>query len=144
MTYDYKAKKIVAVVAANVEPAVALNIVGHLGVAVGKNADAEIMGREKLADKSGVEHVGISRYPVIVTKVKSGKLRQAIVAGRQNPRILVVDYPREMLTTAHDDELAEAILAKNEADLEYLGAMFYGESGDVDAITGKFQLWRMD
>ena len=28
--------------------------------------------------------------------------------------------------------------------LEYLGAVIYGNTKDVNEITGKFQLWRLD
>lgn len=49
-----------------------------------------------------------------------------------------------MLETGHDDELAEAIQNKEEEKIEYLGAVFYGDSRDIDEITGKFQLWRID
>jgi len=28
--------------------------------------------------------------------------------------------------------------------LEYLGAVIYGNTKDVDEITGKFQLWRIE
>ena len=70
MNYDYKGKKIVGVIASNVEPAIALNVMGHLAVSIGAYADKEIMGQAYIKDKSGVNHVGISRYPFIITKVK--------------------------------------------------------------------------
>ena len=49
-----------------------------------------------------------------------------------------------MLETGHDNELAGAIAASAEADIEYLGALFYGPAEAVNSITGKFSLWRMD
>lgn len=49
-----------------------------------------------------------------------------------------------MLTTGHDDELAKAIEEKEEEKFEYLGAVLYGNTKDIDEITGKFQLWRID
>jgi hypothetical protein len=49
-----------------------------------------------------------------------------------------------MLETGHDDELAAAIAASAEADIEYLGALFYGPTEVINSITGKFSLWRMD
>ena len=144
MSYDYSSKKIVGIVATNVDPSLALNIIGHLGVAVGAYADRDIMGKNPILDKSGTKHTGIAKFPFIITKIKSGKLRQAIEAARLNPDILVIDYPREMLDTRHDDELVEAIGAKEEGAFEYLGAVLYGNTADVDAITGRFQLWRVD
>ena len=33
---------------------------------------------------------------------------------------------------------------KENEKLEYLGAVIYGNTKDVNEITGKFQLWRLD
>lgn len=137
----YEDKKIVGIIATNVEASVALNVIGHLAIAIGKYSDKEIMGRKELLDKSGIIHQGISQFPFIVTKVKPGKLRKAIETAKSNPNLLVADYPKEMLETRTDDELADAIIKKEENELEYLGAIIYGDTADVNEITGKFQLW---
>ena len=141
---NYEDKKIVGVIASNVEPAVALNVIGHLSVAIGKYSESEIMGKPILTDKSGVSHLGISRFPFIITKVKAGKLKAAIDMAMSNPNLLVADYPKEMLETRTDEELVSAINEKENEKLEYLGAVIYGNTKDVNEITGKFQLWRID
>ncbi len=141
---NYEDKKIVGIIASNVEPAVALNVIGHLAVAIGKYSDSEIMGKSTIQDKTGINHLGISQFPFIITKVKAGKLKTAIDMAKSNPHLLVADYPKEMLDTRTDKELVEAIQAKENDKLEYLGAVIYGSSKEVDEITGKFQLWRMD
>lgn len=141
---NYEDKKIVGIVASNVEPAVALNVIGHLAISIGKYSDAEIMGKKIIVDKSGIEHLGISQFPFIITKVKSGKLRTAIEMAKNNPNLLVADYPKDMLDTRTDDELVDSISSKENEKLEYLGAVIYGNTADVNEITGKFQLWRLD
>ena len=124
--------------------AVALNVIGHLAISIGKYSNEEIMGKEIITDKSGIEHLGISRFPFIITKVKVGKLKNAIDTAKNNPNLLVADYPRDMLDTRTDDELVESINSKENEKLEYLGAVIYGDTREVDEITGKFQLWRID
>lgn len=141
---NYEDKKIVGIIASNVEPAIALNVIGHLAISIGKNSGNEIMGKSVITDKSGVEHLGISQFPFIITKVKAGKLRNAIDIAKSNPNLLVADYPKDMLDTRTDDELVASINSKENDKLEYLGAIIYGDTKDVDEITGKFQLWRMD
>ena len=141
---NYEDKKIVGIIASNVEPAVALNVIGHLAISIGKYSNEEIMGKPTITDKSGIEHLGISKFPFIVTKVKAGKLRNAIEIAKNNPNLLVADYPRDMLETRTDNELVEAISSKENEKLEYLGALIYGDTKDVNEITGKFQLWRLD
>ena len=141
---NYEDKKIVGIIASNVDPTVALNIIGHLSIAVGKYSDNEIMGKPIIVDKSGMNHLGISKFPFIVTKVKPGKLKTTIDIAKSNPNLLVADYPKDMLDTRTDDELVESINEKENDKLEYLGAIIYGDTKDVNEITGKFQLWRLD
>lgn len=102
------------------------------------------MGKQVIVDKSGIEHLGISQFPFIITKVKAGKLKNAIELARQNPNLLVADYPRDMLDTRIDDELVSSIGSKDNDKLEYLGVIIYGNTEDVNEITGKYQLWRLE
>lgn len=139
---NYEDKKIVGIIASNVDATTALNVIGHLAISIGKYSNDEIMGQKVITDRSGVSHLGISKFPFIVTKVKASKLKNAIDIARKNPKLLVADYPKDMLDTRTDDELVASIAAKDEADLEYLGAIIYGDTEDVNAITGKYQLWR--
>lgn len=141
---NYENKKIVGIVASNVKPSVALNVIGHLAISIGKYSNEEIMGKPIITDKSGVNHLGISQFPFIITKVKSGKLKNAIDLAKQNPNLLVADYPRDMLDTRTDDELVSSISSKENDKLEYLGAIIYGDTEDVNNITGKYQLWRLE
>ena len=141
---NYEDKKIVAIIASNVDASVALNVIGHLAISIGKYSESEIMGRTVLTDKSGNNHLGISQFPFIATKVKPGKLKNAIELAKANPNLLVADYPKEMLDTRTDDELSDAISNKTNEQLEYLGAIIYGNTTDVNEITGRFQLWRLD
>ena len=141
---NYEDKKIVGIIASNVEPSVALNVIGHLAISIGKYSDVEIMGKKVITDSSGIDHLGISKFPFIITKVKSGKLKTTIDLAKGNPNLLVADYPKEMLDTRTDEELVSAVSKKENDKLEYLGAVIYGNTKDVDEITGKFQLWRID
>lgn len=141
---NYEDKKIVGIIASNVEPAVALNVIGHLAISIGKYSSDEIMGKPVITDKSGINHLGISQFPFIITKVKAGKLKNTIDLAKQNPNLLVADYPKDMLDTRTDDELVTSVSAKENEKLEYLGAIIYGNTEDVNNITRKFQLWRID
>lgn len=141
---NYEDKKIIAILATNVDASTALNVIGHLSIAIGKYSNKEIMGEPVLVDKSNIQHLGISRFPFIVTKVKSGKLKNAIDVAKENPNLLVADYPKDMLETRTDEELVTSIKSKENEKLEYLGAIIYGNTNEVDAITGRFQLWKIE
>ena len=141
---NYEDKKIVGIIATNVDATTALNVIGHLAVSIGKYSDSEIMGKKIIKDKSNINHLGISKFPFIVTKVKPSKLRNAIDKAKENSNLLVADYPKDMLDTRTDEELVESIGNKENEKLEYLGAIIYGNTNEVNEITGKFQLWKLD
>lgn len=141
---NYEDKKIVGIIASNVDAKIALNVIGHLSISIGKYTEKEIMGKEIITDKSGINHLGISRFPFIITKVKQSKLKTAIEKAKSNPNLVVADYPKDMLETRTDEELVSSISNKEESELEYLGAVIYGNTKDVNEITGKFSLWRLD
>lgn len=141
MNYDYKEKKIVLVLNAKLEVGIALNVAGHLSVALGHHA-RDHMGRDYLVDASGEKHLGISKYPIIITKVKGGKLKTSMYKAKLQKNILVVDYPSTMYETGHDDELADALSKQTADNIEYYGYIMYGNSEDVDSISGKFSLWK--
>ena len=141
---NYEDKKIVAIIATNVDPKIAMNVIGHLAISIGKYSDNDIMGKKELIDNSGISHLGISKFPFIVTKVKDSKLKNAINMARKNPNIIVADYPKEMLETRTDEELVEAISIKDEENMEYMGAILYGNTEEVNQITGRFQLWTLE
>ena len=141
MDYDYREKKIVIVLNSKLEVGVALNVTGHLAIALGYHADNH-MGRKVLLDASNLEHLGISKYPVIITKAKGGKLTNALEKAKAHADILVVDYPAVMYETGHDNELADALSIQPADKIEYYGFIMYGKTETIDTISGKFSLWK--
>lgn len=141
MDYDYKEKKVVVILDSKLEMGIAFNVISHLALSIGYHAKNH-MGRDCYKDKSGINHAGICKYPIIITKVKSSKLRAAIQLARDNQDIILSDYPQEMLSTGHDNELASSLLNIDEAEIKYYGAIIFGKTRDVDAITGRFTLWK--
>lgn len=143
--YNYTEKKIVAALSSNLEIGIALNVIGHMSISLGAFIPKEeLMGRNVLLDASAVEHVGISKYPFIITKLKHSKLKKLInlIKSDYREEIFIIDYPIDMLETGHDDELAKSLLEKNEEDLTYLGVVLYGNSQLITELTGKFTLWK--
>ena len=120
----------------------AINVAGHLALAIGRRADTQIMGQHPLVDATGVEHMGICRYPVIALRSSQLDLRRIVNAAKSRGVFLVADYPREMLDTYTDDELVSAIRAKPESSMEYLGVAVLGVTSDVKRLTSGLPLWK--
>lgn len=141
MTYNYKQKKIVAVINSEIEQWQALNVLGHMSVALGSNKDEDLMGREVLTDKSGFNHKGIARFGFIIKKGISDDIVKLIEIAKDNIDITLIDFPQEMLDTRHDDELHDSIKMKNTEDFRYLGCLIYGPTEVVDKMSKGFKLW---
>lgn len=141
MDYDYRNRKTVIAIAAELAHGIAGNVIGHLALAVGHRIAENDMGKHPLVDATGVEHSGISRYPVIVVTAKSARLRKLISEARDIDGLLLADYPEQMLNTGHDDELSTAIAGTPEESLRYLGVALHGYTKQLQPLTGKFSLW---
>jgi hypothetical protein len=133
-------EKTVALLSTELDVATALNVIGHLSISIGAACCERLIYSEKYLDASGYSHLGVSAWPFIVLKTRPTKLRVALDQARRMPSLILADYPRQVLTTSTDSELAAAIAASAEKDLEYLGLMVHGNAQDVDAIFGTFAL----
>ena len=120
----------------------AINVTGHLALALGNRAAPEIMGQHPLVDASGIPHMGISRYPIIALRATAEQIRGVTHAARSRAELLTADYPWEMLDTDTDSELIAAMAAKAEASFEYLGLAILGPVRDVKSLTGALPLWK--
>jgi hypothetical protein len=141
MTYNYKQKKIVAVIDSGIEQWQALNVLGHMSVSLGANKDEDLMGRNILIDASNIEHKGIARFGFIIKKGNSEQINELVNEVRNLSDITLIDFPQEMLDTRHDDELNESMKSKETKDFKYLGCLLYGPTGEVDELTKEYKLW---
>ena len=114
---NYEDKKIVGIISSNVEPSIALNVIGHLAISIGKYSNDEIMGQPTIVDKSGVSHLGISQFPFIITKVKQGKY------------ITIFEYDTEKYVLTKYQ--AEGVQADRNSDVENVTMNLEGTSKKV-------------
>jgi hypothetical protein len=133
-------EKTVALLSTELDVATALNVIGHLSIGIGAACRERLIYSEEYLDASGHSHLGVSTWPFIVLKTRPAKLRAALDQARSLPSLILADYPKQVLTTSTDSELAAAIAVSAEKDLEYLGLMVHGPAQDVDTIFAKFAL----
>jgi hypothetical protein len=135
----YGSRKTIVLLSSRIDAVTALNVTGHLCLAIGANAYPAILGRRRLVDGSGGVHLGISKFPIIVLAGRPSKIEASLAAAHGRPELLVADYPRQMLDTGSDEDLAVAL--GDAHDLEYLGIAVYGPTGVLDDVFGRFSLW---
>jgi len=141
MEYDYKARKIVAVISDAVPVGKAMNALGHLAFAAGNRADPSWMGREKYADAEGATIAGISRYPVIALKATEAEL-QEIEEKARTANLYLGAYPMEMFDTGPDDELAAAVAKSKTKNFVYPALILVGSTDEIKALTGHLKLYK--
>jgi hypothetical protein len=137
--YDVKAHRMVAVVSSQLDDITVTNTVGHMLVALGAVLGSDLLGRRNL-DATGTEHAAVARYPFVLKTARPSKIRAAIVKAKELG-VVVVDYPEEAFLTTHDDDYMASLAARKEADLVYIGAAFFGATGAIDEVCGRFMLW---
>jgi hypothetical protein len=135
-------EKTVVLLSTQLDVTTALNVVGHLSLGLGAACRHRLIRSNSYTDASGERHLGVSAWPFVVLKTRPAKLRSALDQARRSSQLVVADYPREILTTTTDDELAAALAASRDSDLEYLGLIAHGPVDDVDAVFGTFSLVR--
>lgn len=132
--------KLVAVVSEKLEAGVAMNALAHMSLGLGTLLGPEEALMSDYKDASGISHQAISAYPFIILKGRPNKIREAVeLAKAQNIR--TVDFVNTMTVGSYTEQL-ERTKTVNNQDLEFYGAVFYGETAQISEITKKFSLFR--
>jgi len=95
MGYNYRDKKIVALLADDIEIWQAMNALGHMSLALGANKDTDLMGRGLLMDKTGGKHLGIARFGFVIKKANKDSIKRIIDAMKANLNVIVADFRKK-------------------------------------------------
>ncbi len=117
-----------------------MNALAHMSLGLGTllGPDEALMCDYK--DGSGITHPAISAYPFIILKGRPNKIREAVDLAKAR-NIRAIDFINTMTVGSYTEQL-ERTKATNNQDLEFYGAVFYGEIMSVSEITKKFSLFR--
>jgi len=140
-SYDYKAKKIIAVLSDKLPAGLAANALGHLAFSAGCYGNESMMGQEEIVDGDGGVHIGIPKYPFIVLKATEEDIK-VIVERAKEQNIFVVDYTQEAFDTETDEELVAALSKAQEPNLKYGAAVLVGDTDKLKTLTGHLKLYR--
>ena len=121
---------------------VALNVLGHMSLALGASLGSDLLGKSHLSDASGILHAGIAKYPLIILQATRSEVRETVEKARQCSQLIFVDFPEQMLRTGHDRELRAALGVADEAKINYLGVLVYGDTAAINDLTRAFHLWK--
>lgn len=141
-SYDYRAKRIIAIISEDLPKGLAANVLGHMAFSAGHYSDDSWMGRKSHIDADGSIHVGISKYPFIVLGANKEKIKTIVEEAKDLANVLVVDYPQEMFDTGHDDELSKSLIKATENKLTYHAVLLVGESNILKNLAQGLELYK--
>jgi lysyl-tRNA synthetase class 2 len=126
---------------ANLEPWQAMNTIAHLNAAFGAHEGKKLLYQEEIStkDKEKIK-LNIQHAIMIKSGSSSEELRKLSQAAKQQG-LEVTEFTREMIETTDDKKVISKTEAKNLDEVEYLGVLVFGKKTDMDALTGKFELY---
>lgn len=133
-------KKIVAVLNEKLLTGVAMNALAHMALGLGTALGGEEALMCDYVDADGQSHPLISAYPFIILKGRQGKIRDALAAAAMQD-IRAVAFTQTMTEGTYIEQL-QRTCATLGADLEFYGAVFFGEVAAVSELTRKFSLYK--
>jgi lysyl-tRNA synthetase class 2 len=140
--YDYRERKIVAILSKELPGGLAANALGHMAFSAGHYSDESWMGEEKLIDADDGVHTGISRYPFVVLGASDSNIKDIVKKAKDNSDLLVVDYPQEMFDTGDDNDLVKAMSKAKTDKIKYHAVLLVGSSKEVDKLTKDLKLYK--
>ncbi len=133
-------KKLVAVISEKLETGVAMNALAHMALGMGATLGPEVSMLCDYQDGSGISHPAISAYPFIILKGRPSKIREAVTLAKEQD-IQAADFVNTMTVGSYTEQLQRTKQTPN-AELEFYGAVFYGDISAVSEITKKFSLFK--
>ena len=133
-------KKLAAVLNEKLETGVALNALAHMSLGMGTVLGPDESLMCDYVDANNMHHPSISAYPFIILKGRPTKIREAIDVAK-NSNVAVIDFTNTMTVGSYTEQLERTKSTPN-SELEFYGAVFYGDFAAVSEITKKFSLFR--
>lgn len=120
-----------------------LNAAGHLMVALVERADAATRLRMHVVDyldRDGVAHP-TSGLPLVVLQAKNANQIRAARAAAIAAGLPYADFTASMTGGTYVEQMERTAQLRDE-EIEYWGLAVFGDKPAVDAVCGRFSLWR--
>lgn len=133
-------RKIVIVIAKDLERWEAMNTVAHISAYLGNKMREPFDTGSNFVTQDGKAHPRNSQFPIVLLSAKPTQLSNLIEKVR-NSGLLYHGFIREMIETSDDEEIVRILSRKLDRDIQYLGIGIFGKKEEVAALTKKFSLW---
>lgn len=132
--------KLVAIINKDLPSGVALNALAHMTIGLGASLGKAPLRLDDYKDKEGHSYPNISQMPFIILRGKSGEIKKAVKAAKEQ-HIAHGVFLNTMTGGTYQEQLATTAQTTEE-QLIFYGCVLYGPLEEVNAITKKFSLWK--
>jgi len=132
--------KCVFVINQNLPKGLIANTASVLGLSIG-NTYLCIIG-EKIIDKSGSVHEGITSIPIPILSSTNEKIKEIRNKAIDDSLVRFVDFTNIAQKCKNYDDYIQKMLNASEDSIEYLGIGLWGNDKSVSRLTGNLPLLR--
>lgn len=135
-------KRIVAVVAKELEPWQVANAVAHMSAIIGNEVDkAELTSGDVFVGSDGIAIPRNSQFPIVIKRADQKQLhklhKQVAEAG-----LLHHVFVQEMQLTTNDQEIIDKLKDQPIEDTTFYGVTFFTTNEEADKLAKNYQLYR--
>ncbi|HBI25322.1 MAG: Lysine-tRNA ligase [Candidatus Wolfebacteria bacterium GW2011_GWC2_39_22] len=119
-----------------------MNTVGHLNAAFAARGGKGLLMQDEIQTKDNQAIKLNIQHAILIKEAGSSEVIQKLIKESKVQKLDVAEFTREMLKTTNDKKIIEETKAKDIDDVEFLGALVFGEKGKVESLTKEFELYK--
>ncbi|QQS15716.1 MAG: lysine--tRNA ligase [Candidatus Moraniibacteriota bacterium] len=117
-----------------------LNTIAHLNAAFGARIGKSLFFQDEITTEDNQKIKLNIQHAIIIKTVPSNNVMQLLVRNAKEQHVEVSEFTAEMLETTNDKKVIDLTQKKELKDVQYLGALLFGEKELVEKLTQGFDL----
>ncbi|MCX6763094.1 MAG: lysine--tRNA ligase [Candidatus Moranbacteria bacterium] len=139
-----KTKIAVAIINKNagMEPWQELNTIAHLNASFAAREGKGLFYQDDISTEDNEKIKLNIQHAILIKSAHSSREIFFFFLTTKRKKLGVVEFTKEMIDTTDDKKVIEITGKKKASDIEYLGALIFGDKSLVETITRKFDLYK--
>lgn len=139
-----KTKIAVAIINKNagMEPWQELNTIAHLNASFAAREGKGLFYQDDISTEDNEKIKLNIQHAILIKSAHSSREIFDLLGAIKGKKLGVVEFTKEMIDTTDDKKVIEITGKKKASDIEYLGALIFGDKSLVETITKKFDLYK--
>ena len=117
-----------------------MNAIAHLNAAFAARIGKELFYADSMETKDGKEIKFNIQQAIMIKEAKTNSDIIDLLKKAKKLHLDVSEFVKEMIETSDDKKLMDSIATQKHKDVNYLGALIFGDKAKVEALTKEFKL----